>query len=175
MINKIYFSHISLLLSLAFSSLVFLSSCSQEKPKELNVGDLVPSFSAQSLQGHTINLAQFTGKPVIIRFFTKDCRYCRVDTSVFNTFYDQYKEQGLQIIYINTDENSEGLDAFVEGLGIQFPVILDPEHVIADSYKVTKVPLAFVLNPKHTVSGVLLGGVGEGELHELLEGSITKQ
>jgi peroxiredoxin len=171
--NKIFLSLRFLLLVLILSALILQYGCGQEKQKRLNIGDKAPDFNASSLQGQQISLTKYKGSPVIMRFFTIDCKYCQIDTPLFNTFYNQYKEQGLKMVYINTDENSEGINQFIEGTGITFPVVLDPDHSIAGNYSVVKVPLTIILNSQHIVSAALLGGVGEEQLLELLKNYIS--
>lgn len=153
---------------LPFLLCFLLLSCGQQKPKALRTGDKVPDFSAVDMDGKNISLSALKGKPVIMRFWSTECKYCRADTPVFNTYYDRYKDQGLHIYYINTAQTSEQIKAFMKELQITFPVIKDVGLSIAKSYKIAIQPITIVLSPEHTLLAAIYGGVSGAEFNELL-------
>lgn len=145
-----------------------MTACGEDAPKAIRMGDQAPPFTANDLQGQAVALAGHAGKPVILRFFVPDCKYCRADTAVFNEYFSRYKEKGLGVIYINTDPKPGEVQKFVSDLGITFPVVLDPDRKIADQYRVQVVPQTIILDPAHKVIGAVLGGVSKEELDNLL-------
>ena len=145
-----------------------LAACGEDAPKAIRMGDQAPPFTAKDLQGQEVSLEGYVGKPVILRFFVPDCKYCRADTAVFNEYFRLYKEKGLGVIYINTDPKPGEVQKFVSDLGITFPVLLDPARHIADQYRVQVVPQTIILDPAHKVIGAILGGVSKEELDNLL-------
>lgn len=157
------------ILMAACCSLLLLYSCSGQGSKAIRVGDTIASFSGTDLKGNMFSLATHKGKPVIVRFFLMDCPYCKADTPIFNAFYEKYRQQGLEIVYINNNGKNAGeVKAFAEELAINFPVIYDPQGKIAKQYNVKVQPLTLVLSPEHKLLAALLGGVSEAELQELL-------
>jgi peroxiredoxin len=150
------------------AALLLLNSCSGGSTP-IRVGDTISSFSATTLDNKTFSLSSHMGKPVIVRFFLIDCPYCRADTPIFNKFYQKYREQGLDIVYINNDGNNiDAVKNFVKELDIKFPVIFDPDGKIAKQYNVRIQPLTLILSPEHKLLAALLSGVSEPELNELL-------
>ena len=151
-------------------SFLLLSGCSGDSKKAIRTGDTLASFSGTGLDGNTFSLASHKGNPVIVRFFLVNCPYCKADTPIFNKFYDKYRQKGLEIVYINNNgSNSEEVSKFADDLGIHFPVIFDPEGIIAKQYNIKAQPVALILSPEHKLLAALLGGVSEAELNELLE------
>lgn len=151
------------------AAVLLLNSCSGGKSKPIRAGDTIPPFSGMDLENKTFKLSTHGGKPVIVRFFLIDCPYCKADTPIFNAFYKKYRSKGLGIIYINNDGKNVGeIKTFASELGIDFPVIYDPEGIIAKQYNVRVQPLTMVLSPEHKLLAALLGGVSEAELDELL-------
>lgn len=144
-----------------------LAGCG-DQPKALGVGALAPEFTAVDLRQQPVSLAAHQGKPVILRFFQPDCKFCRADTAIFNDYYRTYQDKGLGVIYINTAPASGDIQKFVDELGIRFPVVLDPERKIADLYRVRLVPQTVLLDPAHKVLGAILGGVSKEELDSQL-------
>ena len=155
---------------LVFTAFLFLlNSCSGDNKKAIRVGTTLSSFSGTDLDGNTFSLAAHKGSPVILRFFLLNCPYCKADTPVFNTFFEEYGAKGLSIVYINNNGmNSNEVKSFIEELNVRFPVIYDPDGTIARQYNVKVQPLTLVLSPEHKLLAALLGGVSEAELHELL-------
>ena len=156
-------------LSLLVVLFVLLFGCAKEESKQLQVGSQAPSFSVKAIDGEQISLVKYRGNPVILRFWSTDCKYCRADTPIFNQYFDKYKEKGLKVIYINTPAAGlEEIREFVADLEILFPVVLDTDGLLATKYKVRIVPQTIILNPEHTIITGILGGVSEAELQELL-------
>lgn len=150
--------------------LTTLLSCSSDKKNILEIGDKAPDFTAKDLEQNSIRLSDWQGSPVILRFWSTDCKFCRADTPIFNRYFDKYKEKGLHVVYINTEENpQENVAQFVRDLEIGFPVVLDNGgDEIASLYRVKVVPQTIIINPQGVITAAILGGVGEAELEELV-------
>ncbi len=152
------------------ASVLLLNGCSGDNRKAIQTGDTLSPFSSTDLKGKTFSLASHKDGPVIVRFFLLNCPYCKADTPVFNKFYDNYSQKGLEIVYINNNgTNNEEVQKFADELNINFPVIFDPEGKIAKQYNIKVQPLTLVLSPEHKLLAALLGGVSEAELNELLD------
>jgi len=161
-------------IALAILCLTILVSCSQPQQKSLKVGDPAPDFSLKDLQGRIFSLKKFTGKPVVLRFFLPDCKFCRADTPIFNSFYRRYNSKGLQVIYIETlGITDRELQQFQQRLHIPFPVARDTDGTVAGAYNVKALPQTVVLDPQHKIIAAILGGVSAPELQKLLSPYLT--
>lgn len=151
-------------------ALLLLTGCGEDAPKALRMGEVAPAFAAKDLQGRPVALTDYRNRPVVIRFFLPDCKFCRVDTAVFNDYYQVYKQRGLGVIYVDTEPKPKPgeIQKFVDELKIVFPVVIDGDRTIANQYRVQVVPQTVVLDPKHQVVGAILGGVSKEELDSLL-------
>lgn len=155
--------------SLFFLILLLSAACSRDdSAKSLKIGDMAPDFSVMDMTGKQLSLKSWVGSPVILRFWSTDCKYCRADTPVFNRYFEQYKPRGLQVIYLNTGAAPSEVAAFVKELEIPFPVVLDDGGKIAELYRVKIVPQTIIIDPDQKIIAAILGGVGEAELNELV-------
>ncbi len=157
-----------------YSLLCFLIVClvgcgDAQQSQEIQIGGPAPGFSGVDLAGNAFALADFSDKPVIIRFWSTECKFCRADTPVFNKLYEKYHDKGLQIAYINTLSSLPQVEEFVADLAIIFPVLMDEGGVIAKKYQVKLVPQTIVIDKHHTIAAAILGGVSEEEIMELLQ------
>jgi peroxiredoxin len=149
--------------------LLLIGCTPEEKSKQLQLGDTAPDFAVKDLNGEVTILSSLHGKPVILRFFETSCRFCRADTPEFVKFYNEHKDQGLQVLYIGSFyENLEKLQAFADELGIVFPVVMDKEAKLADLYDIRAYPQTIFISPDQKLLAAILGGVGAAELQEIL-------
>ena len=144
-------------------------ACSSDKSSRLKIGDRAPAFSVVDLQGQAISSEKWQGSPVILRFWDTECKYCRADSPIINSYFDTYREQGLKVLYVATaNETIERVTAYIDELDIGFPVALDKDGTMAQDYQVSLVPQTIFISPDQKIITAVLGGVGEAELQELL-------
>ncbi|MBI5556299.1 MAG: TlpA family protein disulfide reductase [Deltaproteobacteria bacterium] len=156
-------------MSAAFFALLAVWACGQDdRPGALHVGDQAPDFSVTDMKGGQVTLRQWAGFPVILRFWSTDCQYCRADTPVFNRYFNDYREKGLKVVYLNNGASSAEVESFVQELDIPFPVVLDDGGKVAALYRVKAVPQTIVIDPRQRIIAAILGGVGQAELEELI-------
>lgn len=148
---------------------LLVSACQQErKGGPLMAGDRAPDFAAKDIDGNVIVLSSLAGKPVIVRFWETNCRFCRADTPLFNAYFDKYREKGLHIIYVSSFyENLTTVKDFVEVLNVRFPVVMDGEAKLADLYNIKVYPQTFMIGPDRTILANIFGGVSEAEFQEV--------
>lgn len=163
-LKKIFF------LAICLCCALWLTGCSGGKPErtKLKIGDPAPDFSVVDIDGKPVSLSGYKGYPVIMRFWSTDCKYCRADTPIFNHYFNKYREKGLRVVYINKDADEATVRSFVENLEIIFPVVRDTDGSLAASYNIRIEPQTIVLSPEHTIVAAILGGVSETELQALL-------
>jgi len=147
-----------------------LASCNPVEPvKELSLGDIAPDFAIKDLDGNVIVLSSLRGRPVVLRFFETDCRFCKADTPAFVNFYKKNGEENLTIIYIGSFyESEQSLAEFAAELGVVFPVVMDKGGRLANLYNILAYPQTLFLGPEGEILAAILGGVGEAELEEII-------
>ena len=155
--------------ALFFLTVLLVIGCSDEKTGRLKIGDRAPTFSIIDLQGQTISSRAWRGSPVILRFWDTECKYCRADSPLINSYFDTYQNRGLKVLYVaTTNETEERVRRFIDDLDIGFPVALDRDGKMAEDYQVSLVPQTIFISPDQKIITAILGGVGEAELQELL-------
>ena len=157
-------------LLLAALLLALASACSPggKAAKKLRIGDQAPDFATVDLAGQPVSLAGYRGQPVILRFWSTECRYCRADTPIFNAYFNKYREAGLRVVYINRDADEATVRRFVEDLDIPFPVVLDRGGLISERYDIRIEPQTIFISPEQKIISAVLGGVSEEEMRVLL-------
>lgn len=151
--------------------ILLFSGCSADRtPTKIKIGDAAPDFQVTDLEGNIFDLSAHRGSPVVLRFWSTDCKYCRADTPIFNYYFNKYKEKGLIVLYINRGSDEKTVKDFVDDLEIEFPVVLDKDSSISKSYNIRLEPQTIIISPDHHILAAILGGVSEQEFEELLGG-----
>ena len=141
---------------LALLCLLVLASCATPAPlPTVHPDDLAPEFSLTTLDGTTLRLTDLRGKVVILNFWATWCAPCREEMPLLEDFARKYADQ-VVVIGMNVRESESAVRAFVEALGITFPIGNAAEPLLYD-YQVISLPLTFVIAPNGALIDRLYG------------------
>ncbi len=141
---------------IALLCLLVLASCATPAPlPTAHPDDLAPEFSLTTLDGTTLHLTDLRGKVVILNFWATWCEPCREEMPLLADFARQYADQ-VVVIGMNVRESAPVVRAFVEALGITFPIGSAAEPLLHD-YQVISLPLTFVIAPNGALVDRLYG------------------
>lgn len=130
----------------------------------VNPGDNAHDFQLQTLDGESVALSDYIGKPVIVNFWATWCEPCEREMPEFQRFYEDYEGE-VEILAVNVrDLNEQTVQKFVNEYGLTFPILLDSEDVFR-YYQVINLPASYFIDE----NGILIGSHA-GELnYEMLE------
>ena len=112
---------------------------------------IAPGFELPSLSGGKINIKDYRGKVVFINFWATWCATCKVEMPSMQKVYEQFKDQGMEMLTISVDKDPSLIQPFMDEYKLTFPVLLDPESEVAKkTYKTTGVPETFIVG-KHGI------------------------
>ena len=138
--------------------IALLSACSQG-PKDINLGQTAPTFTAIDLAGRPIRLpAAAAGRPIVLHFWADWCQYCEPELRDMEPIYQDLRTRGLEIYAINAGQDRETTAALVGKINATYPTLLDENSAIVDAYGVVGLPTTFFIDGKGIVRGKLAGG-----------------
>ncbi len=120
----------------------------EEVRQPLKPGVVAPDFTATTLDGVTLRLADWRGKVVVLNYFITWYRDAAKHLKMMEDLNTAFSERGMRLVSISLDEGSSGLDevrTLIREEGIAHPVIVDPEQHIAAAYGVRALPAIFVI------------------------------
>ncbi len=115
----------------------------------LALGAPAPGFELAGTAG-PVKLEKYRGKLVYIDFWASWCGPCRQSFPWMNEMQAKYGAQGLQVVGINLDANSEDGRKFLAATPASFVVAFDPASATPASYGIKGMP-----------SSVLVGADGK--------------
>ena len=106
-----------------------------------------PDFALETLDGHTVSLADLDGQVVLVNFWATWCRPCRLEMPGFQKLYRDKAEQGFTVLGIATDRgNPAVVEAFLAEWGIEYPVALQTREVNLAFGGVSAIPTSFLID-----------------------------
>lgn len=108
-----------------------------------------PNVRFTDAEGNAHTLDEFRGKPVVVNFWASWSGPSQRELAMFQSAYDDYKEQvHFLIINVTSDdrETREQADQLIADGGYTFPVYYDEDASAATDFEVLSVPTTFFVD-----------------------------
>ena len=127
--------------SIALLGLVLLIGCTGSHPPR--IGSAAPNFSITDAQ-HTVSLAQFRGKPVVLNFWATWCPPCIEEMP---SLVQMQKELGDQVIVlaVSEDADNDAYKQFIRDHNIDLLTVRDTQRT-NEVYGTFKFPETYILD-----------------------------
>uniref|UniRef100_A0A7V4WM68 TlpA family protein disulfide reductase n=1 Tax=Candidatus Caldatribacterium saccharofermentans TaxID=1454753 RepID=A0A7V4WM68_9BACT len=129
---------------------------------------LEKDFSLYDLNNRRIRLSRFSGRPLIVYFFSPRCKDCKEEAPLLNELYEAYREEGLVIVGVGV-KYPEEVREFAERQGIRYPVVVDQDLSVSRDFGVFFLPHLVFFNRQGKIVSAATGKVSPEKLREYLE------
>ncbi len=101
----------------------------------LKAGDKAPDFTLETDTGEKVTLSALTDRPVVLFFYPKDdTPGCTIECKEFRDARPTF-EAKAHVFGISPDDRGSH-EAFRDKYGLNFPLLSDPGHAVADQFGV---------------------------------------
>jgi peroxiredoxin len=133
---------------------------------EARPGEPAPALGLRGLEGSRATLADYRGQVVLLNVWATWCAPCRLEMPAMQAVYERYRDRGLEIVAVSVDQTAgprfgsveELVRAFVDDLGLTFPVFLDPSGETERTLAVAALPTTLLIDRSGRIRAREVGG-----------------
>jgi cytochrome oxidase Cu insertion factor (SCO1/SenC/PrrC family)/thiol-disulfide isomerase/thioredoxin len=133
------------------------------------IGNRAPAFDLPPLGGSpTGRLSDLDRKPLVLNFWSSTCSVC---TSEMPALEQVQKDFGGQVTVAGVDvaDPRAAAASFARRLGATYPLLADPDGTTAASYRVTSLPVTFIVAPGGAILARHEGDLSAPQLEAVLQ------
>jgi peroxiredoxin len=126
---------------------------------QLPLGARLPAFALPDLDGRTVSSTDFTGKALLVAFLSHHCPYVTHIRAGFAAFAAEYRERGLAIVGICSndavsfpEDGPEGMREESLRAGYTFPYLFDGSQEVAKAFRAACTPDLFLFDAAGTLA-----------------------
>ncbi|WP_281975092.1 thiol-disulfide oxidoreductase ResA [Halobacillus litoralis] len=140
------------------------------KTENIQPGDQAPNFRLKTLNGKTtMELKDFRGQGVFLNVWATYCKPCEEEMPYIENQYHKFKDKGVQVLTVDVGENPVTVQAFVDRIGMTFPVLMDPREELLDAYGIGPIPVTFLIDENGKVVDRITAGMTEEEIRGYMQ------
>lgn len=116
-------------------------------------------FAATDMKKQPVELNALlkTNKAVLVNFWATWCALCKEEIPALSKLYTAHQQDGLAIVGVNVAESPKKVAAYAKRLGINYPVVLDRESEIAETWNVVGLPVSVLVRADGSLGGPYSG------------------
>ena len=118
---------------------------------------VAPPIDLFTPDGDSFSLAALRGKVVLVNFWATWCEPCVTEMPSLQRLREQLAPR-FEILGVNYQEGPVRIKAFVEKIGITFPIVRDTDGAVAKAWGAKVFPASYVVDRGGQVRQVLVGG-----------------
>jgi peroxiredoxin len=123
----------------------------------LKVGAKAPDFELKTLTGENVKLSDLKGKKVMLNFWATWCPPCKAEMPAMEEFHKEAGDE-VVILAVNIDPHLD-VQAFIDENGITFPIPLDAEDKVNETYQVLSIPTTYFIDTKGNIGNKFIGAM----------------
>lgn len=164
------FIGVAVLVGLVVSGSISLGGTSdQQLPALARMEDGSPAndFELVNLDGGKTRLSDLRGKVVVVNFWATWCGPCVDEMPMFETYAGQYPN--FVMLGIDEEEDMDLVKNFLSNMDITYPILLDQNAKVSESYKVFMLPSTFFIDEEGMVRFRHIGVMSQDQFTYYLE------
>lgn len=131
-----------------------------------------PDFTVLDVEGNSVSLSDFFGKPIVINFWATWCGPCKSELPAFQSLSESYG-QDVTFLMVNMTDGSrdtvDGVKEFLADNSYTFPVYFDTKQNAATAYGAYSIPATVFIDTEGMVVNAYLGAMSEQTLTNCIE------
>jgi len=130
-------------------------------------GKPLPAFRRRTIAEAELDTRAMAGRAVVVKFFARYCEPCKRSLPAAERLSKELPQ--VSFVGIAEDEHLADAAEMVQTSGVSFPVVHDPGHVLGGRFRVSELPLTFLVDRSGTIVSVLGPGDDESAFRSAVE------
>jgi len=130
---------------------------SQSQKPAPTVGAPAIGFELKSLDGKSIGLETFRGRPLVMNFFASWCDPCRDEMPLINELAIKGSKDGYSVLGIAVQDGRAAVAEYAREAKLVFPIALDLNSTVKRTYRIFGPPATFFLDTEAVIRDVVIG------------------
>ena len=114
-------------------------------------------FSLEGEDGNTYRLSSYRGQVVVMNFWATWCPPCREEMPAMERLWQKVKDKGIVVLGVNVGENADIIFEFTGQYPVSFPLPMDIDGKVIESYPVRGLPTTYIVDPSGMVTHRAVG------------------
>jgi cytochrome c biogenesis protein CcmG, thiol:disulfide interchange protein DsbE len=158
---------VSLLVFMLVTALVWFGVNARDAFAPVDIGSRAPDFSATTLDGRAASLADYEGYVILLNLWATWCPPCVEEMPALQRLHDRLVDEGFRVVAVSVDapvgafgpfgQPGGDVRAFVDDLGLDFPVLHDPSGEIQRRYRAPGLPSSYIIDREGRIRQRILG------------------
>ncbi|HYY24566.1 MAG TPA: TlpA disulfide reductase family protein [Candidatus Udaeobacter sp.] len=133
------------------------------------IGAAAIAFDLKSLDGKSVGLESFRGKPLMMNFFANWCDPCRDEMPLINELAAKAGKDGYKVLGIAVEDTRAAVMQYAQEAQLVFPLVLDVNSHVKRSYRIFGPPATFFIDAHGVIRDIVLGPMSPERAHEGLK------
>jgi len=133
------------------------------------VGSPAIPFELKSLEGKSVGLSSFRGKPLVVNFFASWCDPCREEMPLINELAAKGARDGYSVLGIAVEDSRAAVTEFAKESKLVFPIALDLNSTVKRAYRIFGPPATFFIDGRGVIRDVVLGPITSERAREAMK------
>ncbi len=136
----------------------------------IDIEQEAPHWELLDLEGNTVTLSDFLGKPFVLTFWTSWNSMAADQIKIFDEYLSQQNPETIfKIVSINNQEDKSIVSNFIQRGGYQVRTLLDETGEVGELYRVRTLPITYFLDKNGIIKEVFVGVLSEQMLTEKVQ------
>lgn len=135
--------------------------------------EVAPILVGQDLDGQEISTADFPGEILVLNVWASWCAPCRAEAPALEEVAEEFIDQGVQLIGLNTRDSKASANNFVRKYQVSFPSIVDTDGRLQLQFRETlppqAIPSTIVIDQSGRVAARALGAIEASTLSAIID------
>jgi cytochrome c biogenesis protein CcmG/thiol:disulfide interchange protein DsbE len=123
------------------------------------IGRTAVAFNLQTLDGASIALESFRGKPLVINFFASWCDPCREEMPLIKELATAGAKQGFSVLGIAVEDSRAAMTEYRQEAKLIFPIALDLNSTVKRAYRIFGPPATFFIDKQGIIRDMVFGPI----------------